>query len=159
MDEQPNSIECRKTMRSHNKGSQKTADFLLVISLLTVAAVYVASRREQETRMPEKVVNEAELSLYITSGGAYTDEDIIANGRQTASQKFVTFRAKHDFNPKVGDMICPVTRTKANPMCSWVIGGKEYYFCCPPCIDEFLALAKSDPDTIMAPTDYVMRSK
>jgi YHS domain-containing protein len=36
-----------------------------------------------------------------------------------------------------------------------VIGGKTYEFCCPPCIDEFVILAKEDPDRVLPPEAYV----
>ena len=107
--------------------------------------------------MPAKVADEAEKSLYLTPGGRYTQADIEANGSVTASQKFATFQAKHDLNPKVGDKICPVTLTKANPKCSWVVGGKSYEFCCPPCVDEFVKLAKSKPEDVKEPDQYVKR--
>ncbi len=105
--------------------------------------------------MPAKVADEAERELYLTPGGLYTQADIEANGNVTASQKFAGFQASHDLNPKVGDKICPVTLTKANAKCSWIVGGKNYEFCCPPCVDEFVALAKSQPDEIKEPDQYV----
>ena len=107
-----------------------------------------------ESTMPDKVANDDERELYLTPGGAYTQADIEANGNMTASQKFVGFRASHDLHPKVGDKICPVTLTLANPECAWIIGGKTYEFCCPPCIDEFLALAKSEPEKVKEPDYY-----
>ena len=57
-------------------------------------------------------------------------------------------------NPKPGDKICPITETKANPKFTWVVGGKTYEFCCPPCIDEFVATAKEKPDEIKDPEFY-----
>ena len=89
--------------------------------------------------MPDKVSDEAERGLYLTPAGLYTQADIEANGNMTASQKFQGFMAKHDMHPKPGDKICPITMTKANPACSWIVGGKTYEFCCPPCVDEFVA--------------------
>ncbi len=47
--------------------------------------------------------------------------------------------------------------TKANPKFAWIIGGKTYEFCCPPCVDEFVALAKSNPELINPPEFYVKR--
>lgn len=108
--------------------------------------------------MPAKVANEAEKHLYLTPGGIYTQADIEANGNVTASQKFAGFQATHDLKPKVGDKICPVTLTKANPKCSWIVGGKSYEFCCPPCVDEFVGLAKSKPEEVKSPDQYVKRS-
>jgi multiple sugar transport system substrate-binding protein len=39
-------------------------------------------------------------------------------------------------------VICPISKTKAAPKFSWVVGGKTYQFCCPPCVDEFVQTAK-----------------
>jgi len=109
--------------------------------------------------MPGKVADEAERQLYLTPGGLYTQADIEANGKVTASQKFASFQASHDLKPKVGDKICPVTLTKANPKCSWIVGGKSYEFCCPPCVDEFVALAKTKPEEVKQPDQYVKREE
>lgn len=110
-----------------------------------------------EDAMPGKVVAEEEKNLYLTPGGLYTQADIAANGNMTVSQKFAGFMASHDLNPKVGDKICPVTLTKANPKCSWIVGGKTYEFCCPPCVDEFVKTAKAKPEDIKEPDFYVKR--
>jgi YHS domain-containing protein len=93
----------------------------------------------------------------LTAGGKYTVADIQANGNMTASQKFKGFRAQHDLSPKQGDKICPVTLTKANDKCSWIVGGKTYEFCCPPCVDEFVKMAKQNPDDLKEPHAYVKR--
>jgi hypothetical protein len=105
--------------------------------------------------MPEKVADDAEKELYLTPAGLYTQADIEANGNVTASQKFKGFKAKHDLHPKPGDKICPVTLTLANPECTWIIGGKAYEFCCPPCVDEFVAMAKTSPEDVKDPSEYV----
>lgn len=105
--------------------------------------------------MPAKVSDGDERELYLAPGGLYTQADIEANGKMTASQKFVGFQATHDLKPKVGDKICPVTLTKANPKCTWIVGGKSYEFCCPPCVDEFVTLAKAKPEEVKAPEQYV----
>lgn len=102
-----------------------------------------------------KLENDAERELYLTPGGVYTSADIEANGNRTASQKFRGFEAAHDLHPKPGDKICPVTLTKANPKCSWIVGGESYEFCCPPCVDEFVKTAKSEPLEIKSPSEYV----
>jgi YHS domain-containing protein len=107
--------------------------------------------------MPAKVADEQERELYLTPGGLYTEEDIAANGNLTVSQKFKGVMAAHDLHPKTGDMLCPITFTKANPKFSWVVGGKTYEFCCPPCVDEFVATAKRDPAAIKEPADYIKR--
>jgi YHS domain-containing protein len=107
--------------------------------------------------MPSKVADEAEKKLYLTPGGLYTEADIKANGNVTASQKFKGNKAEHDLKPQVGDKICPITLTKANPKFSWIIGGKKYEFCCPPCVDEFVAVAKENPSEIKDPSTYVKK--
>lgn len=108
-----------------------------------------------ESAMPAKATDEAERELYLTPGGIYTQADIEANGKQTASQKFANFESKHDLKPKAGDKICPVTLTKANAECTWIVGGKTYEFCCPPCVDEFVSLAKTKPEEVKAPETYI----
>jgi hypothetical protein len=107
--------------------------------------------------MPAKVADAEEQKLYLEPGGIYTAADIEANGGVTASQKFAGFKAKHDMNPKTGDKICPVTETLANPACSWVVNGQVYEFCCPPCVDEFVSWAKTQPDKIQPPASYVKK--
>lgn len=108
-----------------------------------------------DSAMPAKVSSQEERELYLTSGGIYTQADIEANGNMTASQKFVDFMSAHDMNPKPGDRICPITMTVANPECAWIVGGKSYEFCCPPCVDEFVRLAKTEPDSIKSPDEYI----
>lgn len=105
--------------------------------------------------LPPKATADEEQQLYLTPGGIYTEADIEANGRKVASEKFAGFKAAHDFMPKSGDRICPVTRTKANPQCTWVVGGQTYQFCCPPCVDEFVRQAKTDPADILPADEYV----
>lgn len=110
-----------------------------------------------EHGMPSKVADDDERKLYLTAGGKYTEADIRANGSVTASQKFKGLKAVHDVKPQLGDKLCPVSMTKANSKFSWVIGGKAYEFCCPPCVDEFVALAKEKPDEIKPPEFYVQK--
>ena len=104
--------------------------------------------------MPAKAPDAEEAKLYLTPGGKYTEADIQANGGVTASQKFKGVKAEHDLKPKAGEKICPITLTKANPKFSWVVGGKTYEFCCPPCVDEFVALAKESPGEVKPPESY-----
>ena len=104
--------------------------------------------------LPSKVANEDEKKLYLTPGGKYTEADIKANGNVTASQKFKGLKATHDLMPKTGDAICPITLTLASPKFSWVIDGKTYEFCCPPCVDEFVTLAKEKPGELKPPEAY-----
>jgi len=108
-------------------------------------------------QMPRKVTNEAERELYLKPAGKFTDADIRANGSMTASQKYRGFKSVHDMHPAAGDTICPITHTKANPQCTWVVNGKQYMFCCPPCIDEFVKLAKEHPEQIQEPHDYAQK--
>jgi YHS domain-containing protein len=37
------------------------------------------------------------------------------------------------------------------------VGGKTYEFCCPPCVEEFVKLAKEQPEEVKEPADYVKR--
>lgn len=105
--------------------------------------------------MPQKITDEAERDLYLTAGGLYTETDIAANGSTTPSDKYSSFRSMHDSHPESGDFICPVTGTKANPACTWIVNGHEYQFCCPPCIDEFVTRAKEQPGQVKSPEEYV----
>ncbi len=105
--------------------------------------------------MPDKLADDAEKELYLTPGGRYTAADVAANGNVTASQKFKGIKSAHDMNPKSGDRICPITETKANPKFSWIIDGKTYQFCCPPCVDEFLKAAKASNEPLADPDSFV----
>lgn len=109
------------------------------------------------TEMPDKLADDAERELYLTPGGRYTSADIAANGNATASQKFKGIKSAHDMNPKAGDRICPITETKANARFTWVVDGKSYQFCCPPCVDEFVKLAKASSEALAAPESYVKK--
>lgn len=116
---------------------------------------FQSAAEQHDEGMPEKVSDNAERELYLTPAGIYTVADIAANGNATASERFKGKKSSHDMRPKPGDKICPVTMTKANPIFAWVIGGKTYEFCCPPCVDEFVRMAKESPDEIKAPEEYV----
>ncbi len=107
--------------------------------------------------MPDKVSNDAEKELYLTPGGHYTAADIAANGNVTASQKFKGIKSDHNMNPKPGDIVCPISGTKANPKFTWIIGGKPYQFCCPPCLDEFLTKAKTSKDPLPEPDSFIKK--
>ncbi len=108
-----------------------------------------------EEEMPASLPAAEEQTLYLTPGGKYTEDDIAANGKVTASQKFKGVISSHDMKPKSGDRICPITMTKANPKFTWVIDGKPYQFCCPPCVDEFVKLAKEQPEEVNIPDTYI----
>jgi hypothetical protein len=128
---------------------------LLIVGLWAYTRFWPLPR--PEPAMPAGVSGEEERQLYLMPGGKYTAADIEANERATASEKYRGFRASHDFAPEPGDRVCPVTRTKANPGCTWTVDGKEYQFCCPPCIDEFVRLAKERPEQVPEPSHYVHR--
>jgi YHS domain-containing protein len=110
---------------------------------------------EPPPAMPVGLSGAEEALLYLEPQGKYTETDILANGPLLPAAKFRGVRSVHDFNPRPGDRICPVTRTKANPAFAWVIDGQTYTFCCPPCIDEFVAAAKERPESIQAADSYV----
>lgn len=105
--------------------------------------------------MPDAIGVEEERELYLASAGHYTDADIAANGNTIPSVKFKGIRSAHDMNPKPGDNICPITQTKANPKFTWVIDGNPYEFCCPPCIDEFVRMAKDSAEPMPTPDRFV----
>lgn len=107
--------------------------------------------------MPSKLVDSEAKELYLSPGGRYTAEDIVANGNMTAMQKFKGIKSAHDMNPNAGDKICPITETKANPNFSWVIDGKTYEFCCPPCVDEFVKLAKESSEPLPDPETFLKK--
>ena len=108
-----------------------------------------------QEEMPSGLPAAEEEALYLTPGGKYTEADIKANGKMTAAQKFKGVLSSHDMKPKPGDRICPVTLTKANPKFTWVIDGKPYQFCCPPCVDEFVKTAKLQPEEVKVPDSYI----
>ena len=110
---------------------------------------------DAETGMPDKLAASAEQDLYLVPDGRYTAADIVANGNTTASKKFRGIKSSHDMFPKTGDRICPITETKANPKFTWVVDGKAYLFCCPPCVDEFVKTAKASSDPLAEPDSYV----
>jgi hypothetical protein len=112
---------------------------------------------DESSDMPAKVANEAERELYLTPGGRYTAADIEANGNMTASQKFKGIKSEHDMKPEVGDMLCPISGTKANSKFTWIIDGKPYEFCCPPCVDEFLGSAKESTDPLPDPDSFIKK--
>ena len=113
-----------------------------------------ATENHAAAEMPAKKGNDEEEALFLTPGGLYTAADIAANGNTVPTAKFKGMRAQHDDNPKPGEKICPVSKTKANPQFTWVIGGKPYEFCCIPCIEEFVVTAKEKPSDIKQPEDY-----
>jgi YHS domain-containing protein len=127
----------------------------LLIGLALAAYWRYGGEQDLTPTMPGRIDPEEERALYLTPGGRYSESDIRANDGLTASEKFGRFRAQHDFSPEPGDRICPITRTKADPRCTWVINGDTYHFCCPPCVDEFVRLAKEQPEQLKVPEFYV----
>lgn len=109
----------------------------------------------KDVEMPKKAAPEKEQELYLKPGGRYTTADIDLNGKTTSSQKYKGIQSEHDMSPQVGDRICPITQTKANPKFSWIVDGKTYTFCCPPCIDEFVASAKTKTEPLPEPDSFV----
>lgn len=125
-----------------------------------VAAIAASSAKgghDGDDAMPAGVDADEERALYLTPGGIYTEADIKANGSVTAGDRYKGKMAKHDMKPKAGDKICPITMTKANPKFTWIIGGKSYEFCCPPCIDEYVLLAKTSPKEVLDPSEYIKK--
>jgi len=120
---------------------------------------FTTAVEQHDTGMPPAVAGSEEQKLYFTAGGKYTQADIEANGKLSAGQKFRGFMSKHDMKPKPGDLICPVTFTKANPKVAWIVGGKKYLFCCPPCVDEFVRMAKENPDQVEEPEYYIQKPR
>jgi hypothetical protein len=120
---------------------------------------FTSATPEHSQDMTSHLGADEEKDLYQKPGGLYTDADIRANGTRSAAEKFKGIRAQHDDQPRVGDKICPITSTKANPRFTWVVNGQSYEFCCPPCVDEFVQNAKQRPELIKPPTDYVLRGK
>jgi len=48
-----------------------------------------------------------------------------------------------------------VTKMKANPKFTWIVDGQSYQFCCPPCVGEFVTMAKERPEEMKTPEDYI----
>lgn len=113
----------------------------------------------KEAAMPQEksAADPEEQKTFMTPGGLYTQADIEANGELLPMDKFRNIVSEHDMNPKKGDLLCPITMTKANKKFSWQIGGKIYYFCCPPCISEFVKRAKEKPEGFPSPETLVKK--
>ena len=93
--------------------------------------------------------------IFLTAGGKYTEADIASSARVTASAKYRGHRATHAEAAKPGERVCPITGFRAFDALVWRIGGEEYLFCCQPCIDDFVLLAKDRPGEVRPPRDYV----
>ncbi len=116
-----------------------------------------ASESHGGADMPAAIGVAEERELYLVAQGRYTQSDVEANGNTIPSIKFKGIRSAHDMNPKVGDKVCPITETKANPNFTWVIDGHSYEFCCPPCIDEFVREAKDSTEPMAGPETFVKK--
>ncbi|MGC4044752.1 MAG: hypothetical protein QM758_13245 [Armatimonas sp.] len=108
-----------------------------------------------DSSMPKALDSAEAQKLFLTPGGLYTQADIETNGKTTAAAKYGNQMSTHNSHPKPGDPICPISETAANPKFAWVVDGKTYTFCCPPCIEEFVRKAKETPEKIKQPEDYV----
>jgi hypothetical protein len=106
---------------------------------------------------PDPAEENAVRARYLTPAGIYTAADIKANGTAPGSEKYKGMVSSHNKKPALGDKICPESGTKANPQFTWVVGGKTYEFCCPPCIDEFVQKAREHPELIKEPGEYVKK--
>jgi hypothetical protein len=118
-----------------------------------------ASEAHADSGMPPGASGEEAKDLYLKPGGIYTEADIKANGNMTAAQKFKGIVSNHNAKPKPGQKICPISMTQANPKFTWIVGGKPYEFCCPPCVDEFVKTAKNNPEEILPPEKYVKQQQ
>lgn len=99
----------------------------------------------------------AEAALYSTPAGKYVAEDVRANGATPASRKYRGVRPTHDHRVRSGERVCPVSGALPDARLTWIVGGKEYRFCCPPCIDEFVTAARERPDEVKEPEFYRQR--
>lgn len=101
--------------------------------------------------------DDEEQRLLLSAGGKYTEADIRASGGMPAFRKYAELQASHDVRPRPGARLCPISLTKGNRRFTWVVGGKTYVFCCPPCVEEFVRRAKEEPQTIKEPEMYVKK--
>src|SRR5690242_12031143 len=104
---------------------------MLCLVFLCLGSTNIQAKNAKKTEPVLVEISEYEKELFLSPAGKYTKEDIAANGNITRSQKFRDYISAHNPQPKKGDQICPISLTKANPSCTWIIGGKSYQFCCP----------------------------
>ncbi len=97
--------------------------------------------------------SDAEKSIVLKPGGKYTVADVETAANNVPSESFKNIPVAHDLRPNIGELLCPVTRAKADARIRWRVNGHTYWFCCPPCILEFVEWAKSSPDKIAAPEE------
>lgn len=137
-----------------NAAKTKAEYAKLVKALDAIEALYPANALPTSGAKP---LSAADKALFLTAGGLYTKSDIAANGNTSAYLKYASVVPNHNAQVKAGEPVCPISETKPNPELTWVIGGKTYSFCCPPCIAEFVQKAKTAPQTIKAPEAYVKK--
>jgi hypothetical protein len=129
----------------------------VLLTLLVAHRIWrYATFDSARTAMPAALADAEELNLFQTAAGKYSLADIAANGPLLPSQKYRGFRAQHDYSPQPGERVCPITRTKANPNCTWIVAGESYEFCCPPCIAEFVRTAKLNPAQVLPAEEYLV---
>ena len=105
----------------------------------------------QERPGAKKQAIESERSVIFTPGGRYTAADVAVAGKTLPWDRFQSVKVVHDLRPNAGDILCPVTRAKADDRISWHVNGNRYLFCCPACILEFVEWAHSNPDNLIEP--------
>ncbi|MDA1249618.1 MAG: hypothetical protein O2820_10375 [Planctomycetota bacterium] len=158
-----------KPGRSSQFSGHLPEDFATRQMLVTVPQITIDGERyrfhfmteepdAEHPSMPAKVTDTAEKELYLTTSGTYTASDIKANGSQTASSRYSGFQSNHNIQPQPGDRLCPVTKTRASNECSWIIAGRTYYFCCPPCIDEFVKQARANTTPLPPPDSFIKKA-
>jgi len=101
---------------------------------------------------------ESEKALVINPKGKYTRADVAAMGKNLPSEQFKGIKVVHSLRKSVGDVVCPVTRAKADTRITWQVNGQIYQFCCSPCITEFVNWAQEYPESIVAPEDLVIKN-
>jgi hypothetical protein len=92
--------------------------------------------------------------IYRTPGGRYTEADIQSAGRRSAVEQYRAYRGHRLVPARAGEPVCPVTRMKADNTLTWTVSGRQYRFCCPGCIDEFVIAARDRPEEIKTPEAY-----
>ncbi|QJW99437.1 hypothetical protein [Frigoriglobus tundricola] len=106
---------------------------------------------------PSAKPSQKEQEVFLTPGGIYTRADIEKNGSTVPSVKYRGVSFDHDDDLKPGDKVCPVTVNKADEKCKWWVNGKQYQFCCAPCLEKFVKQAKETPEKIKDPSEYIKK--
>ena len=132
----------------------KTEYAKLLKALETIEPLYPSNTLPARGGKP---LSAADKKLFLSPDGLYTASDIAANGNTSPYQKYADVIPMHDAKVNPGDPVCPISETKPNARLPWVIGGRTYTFCCPPCIGEFVTKAKSNPAVIKSPQEYIKK--